>query len=236
MAGAGELPYTPVLRLRRLDAAVADPPRRDVRLDRRPRPARPAVAERAGRPRVDRPLRATATATASSSTSAGPSAACSNQGWKDSSDAIRDRDGPRPCRRSPSPRSRATSSTPSAGWPAWPRVRGETSSRSASTPRPRRCATASRRRSGSRTSATTRSRSTATSARPTRSARTPASACGPGSSRPSGRAPSSSGCSSPRCSRAGGSGPMRRASRATTRSATTPERSGRTTRRSSPRA
>ena len=46
-----------VLRLGRLDAAVADPPRRDVRLDRRPRPGRPAVAERHGGARLDRPLR-----------------------------------------------------------------------------------------------------------------------------------------------------------------------------------
>ena len=46
-----------VLRLGRLDAAVADPARRDVRLDRRPGPRRPAVAERPGRSRVDRPLR-----------------------------------------------------------------------------------------------------------------------------------------------------------------------------------
>ena len=63
-----------LLRLGRLDAAVADPARRDVRLDRRPRPRRPAVAERAGRARLDRPTTATATATGSSSTSAARSA------------------------------------------------------------------------------------------------------------------------------------------------------------------
>ncbi len=58
-----------LLRLDRLDAALADPPGRHVRLDRRPRDRRPVLAERPRRARVDRPARATATATASSSTS-----------------------------------------------------------------------------------------------------------------------------------------------------------------------
>ena len=45
-----------VLRLDRRDAAVADPARRDARLDGRRRAGRPALAERPGRPRLDRPL------------------------------------------------------------------------------------------------------------------------------------------------------------------------------------
>ena len=43
-----------VLRLDRLDAAVPDPARRDVRLDRRPGAGRPPVAERDGRAVLDR--------------------------------------------------------------------------------------------------------------------------------------------------------------------------------------
>ena len=81
--------------------------------------------------------------------------------------------------------------------------------------------------------ASTRWRSTATSGRPTRSARTPATACGAGSCRRSGR-----GDVVERLLRPGdvlGLGHpdvCRRGSPATTRSATTPARSGRTTRRS----
>ena len=109
-----------------------------------------------------------------------------NQGWKDSSDAIRDRErARRRCRRSRWPRSRATSSTPSAGWPGSPgcaaRTTLATRLEAEADDAARR---GSRRRSGSRTCATTRWPSTATSGRPTRSARTPASACGPASSRP----------------------------------------------------
>ena len=65
----------------------------DVRLDRRPRPRRPAVAERAARARLDRHATATATATGSSSTSGGHRRGLVNQGWKDSGDGIRDRKG-----------------------------------------------------------------------------------------------------------------------------------------------
>ena len=106
---------------RRRDAAVADPPRRDVRLDRRPGARRPPVAERARARSTGSTATATATATASSSTSGARERGLLNQGWKDSRDAIRDRHGPRGASpRSPSPRSRATSSTRSAGWPASP--------------------------------------------------------------------------------------------------------------------
>ncbi len=105
-----------------------------------------------------------------------------NQGWKDSSDAIRDRDG-RGIRaadragRGPGLRLRRQAPDGRPG----PRPRRRRAGRRGSMPTRRRCASASKPRSGSRTSATTRSRSTATSARPTRSARTPASACGRGS-------------------------------------------------------
>ena len=123
-----------------------------------------------------------------------------NQGWKDSSDAIRDRTGRRGRRRrSRWPRSRATSSMRSAGWPASPAIRGDDDLAEPARCRGRAAARAgSRRRSGSRTSATTRWRSTRTSARPMRSARTPASACGPGIVLAgAGRATSSSGCCGP---------------------------------------
>ena len=46
-----------VLRVRGRHAAVADPVCRDLRLDRRPGPRRPAVAQRAASARLDRPLR-----------------------------------------------------------------------------------------------------------------------------------------------------------------------------------
>ena len=64
-----------LLRLGGFDAALADPARRDLRLDRRSRHARSAVAQRAGRRSGGSTRTATATGTGSSSTSAGPSAA-----------------------------------------------------------------------------------------------------------------------------------------------------------------
>ena len=73
--------------------AVADPPRRDVRLDRRPRPRRPALAERPRRARAGSTDYGDLDGTGSSSTSAGRRSGLLNQGWKDSSDAIRDRTG-----------------------------------------------------------------------------------------------------------------------------------------------
>ena len=114
-------PAPAVLRLGRRDAAVADPAGRHVRLDRRPRPRRPAVAQRPARRSSGSTATATATATASSSTAGGPTGGLLNQGWKDSHDAIRDRRrGARRGARSRWPRSRATCSTPSGGWPPWP--------------------------------------------------------------------------------------------------------------------
>ena len=129
-----------------------------------------------------------------------------NQGWKDSSDAIRrPARAARPRRRSRWPRSRATCSTPSAGWRAWPVSAATTRWRSASSGTPSSCATASRPRSGSRTRATTPWRSTATSARPMRSARMPGTACGAGSSRRTGPRDVATGCCRRRCSPAGAS-------------------------------
>ena len=110
-----------------------------------------------------------------------------NQGWKDSGDAIRDRQGREARRRSRWPRCRATSSTPSAGWPVWPVSAATRRWRSASSRTPSSCANASRPRSGSRTRATTPWPSTATSGRRTRSGRMPGTACGAGSSRRPGR-------------------------------------------------
>ena len=75
---------------RGLDAAVARPPRRNVRLDRRPRARRSALAERPGGARVDRPLgrpRRRRFVEYERRTEA----ACYNQGWKDSRRRIRDR-------------------------------------------------------------------------------------------------------------------------------------------------
>ena len=188
-----------VLRLGRRDAAVADPARRDLRLDRRPRAARPAVAERAGRPRMDRPLRRPRRRRVRRVRAPHPSAACSTRAG----------------------RTRATrSATATASRPSPPialaevqgyvfdakrrmaglaRVRGDDGPRRPPGPggraAPRR---ASRRRSGSRTSATTRSALD----RDKRPADAIGSNAGPvpldrDRRRRSGRATSSTGCSDP---------------------------------------
>ena len=146
-------PAPAVLRHGRRHAAVADAARRDLRLDRRPRAGRPAVAERAARRSTGSTSTATSTATGSSSTSAGRPRGLLNQGWKDSQ-----RRDPRPARRgwprarSRWPRSRATSTTPSGGWPRSRGMRGE--EELARPPGARRRDAAprgSRRRSGPRT-------------------------------------------------------------------------------------
>ena len=174
LARTGRAAAPAVLRLDRLDAAVADPARRDVSLDGRPRPRPIAVAERARRARVDRHATATATATASSSTSAGPPAGLLNQGWKDSGDAIRHRDGTLGgaadrARRDPGLRLRrqAPDGLPRRAAAARPTLAERLDARGR-----RARSRASTRRSGCRTCASTRSRSTATSARSDRSART----------------------------------------------------------------
>ena len=116
----------PVLRQRRLDAAVADPAVRVLALDGRRRSwsARCATTPWRRWPGSTSPAIATATATSStgrarrrgSATSAGATrttASCSPTGRS------------RSCR-SRRPRSRATSTTPSFGWPSWPTGRTPT--------------------------------------------------------------------------------------------------------------
>ena len=208
--GSGELPHTPVLRLRRLDAAVADPARRDLRLDRRPRAASTGSGRTPWPRSTGSTATATATATGSSSTSAARTRGLLNQGWKDSSDAIRDRDG----REAVPPIALAevqgyvfAAKRRMAGLA---RVRGDDGARRPPRPRRRDCsATASRRRSGSRTAVLR------AGARPRQAAgrrdrlERRASASGRGSSRRSGRRTSSTACWARRCRPAGGSGPSR---------------------------
>ena len=187
MARAGELPHTPYYGTRRLDAAVADPARRDVRLDRRPRAGRPAVAERAA-PR------------STGSTDYGDRDGDGFVEYERRSRARpaqpgleglgrrdpRPRRPARPTPRSRWPRSRATSSTPSAGWPASPAMRGDDGARRrGSTPRPTTLRDAVRGGVLGRGPALLRDgarRRQAPGRRDRR--RTPASACGPGSSPP----------------------------------------------------
>ena len=181
MAGTGETPHTPYygtvdatpLWLMLLGATY--------RLDRRPRAGRPAVAERAGGARVDRPVRRPRRRRLRR-VRARTERGLLNQGWKDSGDAIRDRTGrwPRPIALAEvqgyvfDAKRRMAASPASAGRRdlAAPRAR------------PSRCASASRRRSGWRTRALRDGPRRRQAARPTRSARTPGTACGPGSSSP----------------------------------------------------
>ena len=166
----------------------------DLRLDGRPGPRRPAVAERAARAGLDRHATATATATGSSSTSGGRRRGLRQPGLEGlgATGSATGTGGSRR-RRSRWPRSRATCSTPSAGWPGSPACAATRSSPAGSRPMPRPCGGGSRRRSGPRTRRSTRWPSTARSGRPTRSRPTPATACGPGSPRPTGPGASSTG-------------------------------------------
>ena len=86
--------------------------------------------------------------------------------------------------RSRSPRSRATSSTRSGGWPRWPASVASPTLAIAWTARRRSCGCGSRPPSGRASVATTRWRSTGTSGRWTRSPPTPGTACGAESWRP----------------------------------------------------
>ena len=138
----------------------------------------------------------------------------------------------RPSHRSGSPRCRVTCSMPAGAWPSSLDCAGTSRWPTISSDAPSPCARRSRPASGCPTSASTRWRSAPTGRPPTRSPQTPATACGAASVRPIGPAPSLIACSAPGCSPAGGSARSRPASRASTRSATTPARSGRTTRRS----
>ena len=224
-----------VLRLGRLDAALADPARRDLRLDRRPGARRPPLAERAGRARLDRPVRrprrrrlrrvraaldARACSTRAGRTPATRSAT-GTAAMADAADRARRGPGLRLRREAPDRRPRRGSAARTT-LAARLRSRGRASS-----------GAASRTRSGSRTSATTRWPSTARSGQ----ADAIGSNAGPvplvrDRRRRPAPATSPTGCWARRCSRAGGSGRTPPTSPATTRSATTPGRSGRTTRRS----
>ena len=82
-----------LLRQRRRHAAVRDAARRAAALGQSTRGGRRAAARRRPRARRGSTSSATATATATSSTSAPTTAACENQGWKDSHDSTRFADG-----------------------------------------------------------------------------------------------------------------------------------------------
>ena len=175
---------------------------------------------------------ATSTATGSSNTSAARGSGCSTRAGR--TRAMRSAtptDGPRRGR-SRWPRSRATPTPPGVRWRGSPgtgarrtlAARLEVDADDARDPLRRRVLDARgallrdrprRREAPGRTA----------------SPRTPGRRCGRGSSRPSGPPGSRSGSSSRTCSPAGASGRSRPASPATTRSATTRARSGRTTTR-----
>ena len=154
MARARRAAAHAVLRLGRFDAALADPARRDLRLDRRPRrwstgcgrtPSPRSTGSTVRRPRRRRVRRVRAPVRA--------------RPPEPGLEGLRRRDpligtGPRPCRRSRSPRSRATSTTRSAGWPASRASAARPSSPTGSTPRRTHCGRGSTMRSGSRTRAT----------------------------------------------------------------------------------
>ena len=162
------------------------------------RACRPGLDRRLGRPRWRRLRGVRATR---------PDRACSNQGWKDSGDAIRWADGtladdPDRTRRGPGLRLRCQA----ADRPSRPRTRRVRPRRAPRDRRLRPSSDGSPKRSPC-PAATSRWPSTATSARSTRSARTPAIACGAGSSRPGAPPqPSSKGWALPRCRPAGACG------------------------------
>ena len=123
------------------------------------------------------------------------------------------------------------------GRPTGPaRLEGRALRASGSRPRRPISSAASTATSGWPTGATTRSRSTPTERRSTRSPRTTASCSGAASSTPTRPSPSSATSWARGCGRAGASARSPRARAATTRSATTSARSGRSTTRSSPGA
>ena len=234
MARTGRAAAHAVLRLGRLDAAVADPARRDVRLDRRPRPGRPAVAERARRARLDRhvrrPRRRRVRRVRAALRARPPQPGLEGLERRDPRpDRPRGGAADRP-RRGPGLRLRRQA----AHGRARPDARRDGRWRPGSRPRPTTLADAVRGGVLDRGPALLRDGARRRQAPGRRDrAATPGSACGRASSRRSAPATSSSSCCARRCSRAGASGRTPPTSPATTRSATTPARSGRTTRRSS---
>ena len=139
-------PVRDVLRQRRCDPAVADPARRDPRLDRRRRPRRPALAERPGGAGLDRPLRRPRRRRVRRVPPAGRA-----RPRQPGLEGL-DRRDPRPdrpdgrTRRSRWPRSRATSTTRSAGWPGSPGGVASASWPTGSSARPTQLRTQVRRR------------------------------------------------------------------------------------------
>ena len=120
-AGAGRRdPAHALLRLGRRDAAVADAARRVRALDRRRGARRPAVAERARRARLDRRVRRPRRRRLRRVPAPVADGGLLNQGWKDSADAIRCADGRWPRAPSRWSRSRATSTRRGAAWRGWP--------------------------------------------------------------------------------------------------------------------
>ena len=120
MAATGELPHRPYYGSVDATPLWLDPARRDLRLDGRPRARRPALAERARGARVDRPVRRPRRRRLRR-VRAPHRARAAQPGLEGL--ARRDPRPPRPrgaSRRSRWPRSRATSTTPSAGWPTSP--------------------------------------------------------------------------------------------------------------------
>ena len=222
-----------VLRLGRLDAALADPARRDVRLDRRSRVRRPALAERAGRARLDRPLRRSGRRRVRR-----VRAALGARAPQPGLEGLERRD-PRPIRPARPMPPIALAEVQGYVFDAKRRmaglaaVRGEDELASRLAGRGRG-APRSASRSGvlGRGPALLRdgARRREAPARRDRLERRPVPVVGDrgAGARPRRRRPAAA---ARRCSRAGGSGPTPRTSPATTRSATTPARSGRTTRR-----
>ena len=156
-----------------------------------------------------------------------------NQGWKDAGDAIVHADGSIP------PLPIALCELQGYVYDAKLRladiydVLGR-NGRSACEPKPGNCSSASTTTSGGKRKARTCSAWTGASSRSAASPRTPATCSHPASSRPSAQGPSCAASWPRTCGRAGASARFRRITLRTTRSATTPAPSGRTTMPSSP--
>ena len=237
-AGADRRAAAPaVLRQRRRDAAVADPARRDVPLDRRPRAGPVALAQRPRGPGLDRPLRRPGRRRVRRvrATDAERPAEPGLEGFRRRDPPSRRQRRPRADRAGRDPglrlRREAADGEPGATGSATTALAAAADGRGSG-----RSGAGSTRRSGWRTSRSTRSPSMATSARSARSPPTRATASGAGSCPTSASMRSSTDCWTRRWMAAGGFGRTPRVSRGTTRSGTTRARSGRTTTRSSPRA
>ena len=175
MARARRGPVRPLLRQRRLDAAVRDAGRRLLRAHRRPRLHRSASGRTSSARSPGSSATATATATASSSTRRRSHDGLVQQGWKDSHDSVFHADGT--LAEGPIALCEVQGYVYAArrGGRAARRTRSATTERARSAERAgrARCARASSAPSGARSSAPTRWRSTATSGRAACAPRTP---------------------------------------------------------------